>query len=379
MYKAIDKWLWPYFKSSLKRERANSPIHLMVAICDHFEPLSPRSEKSTDTGDRRVERWLREWPELARQFKDADGKHPKYSMFYPAEEAERPDRYVPMLKPLVQDQWAEIEVHIHHHNDTAKSLTTKLNQFRNFLHLEHGLLGIDANDTPGYAFIHGNWALCNSHPSGDWCGVNEELDVLLQTGCYVDYTFPSLPSPTQPRRFCNSIYYAQTQPNQNRSYDKGTHARVGYERNPNELLLIQGPVGLNWKSRSKHVFPRIENGDLCATNPPSSIRADLWVKQQVHVPGRPEWIFIKLHTHGCIEGNTDVLLGDPLKKTFHYLQNKYNDGKTFALHYVSAREMYNIAKAAIDGKTGNPDLWRDHVYRPPMAFSTHTNSQSPSS
>ena len=370
MYKAADKWLWPYFRSVFRRPYVSSgPVHIMLAICDHYEPLGPRAEKNSDIGDRRVERWLREWPELARQFKDADGKHPKYSMFYPAEEAEKPDRYVPMLKPLVQDQWAEIEVHIHHRKDTAKSLATKLNQFRDFLHLEHGLLGKDADDKPGYAFIHGNWALCNSHPSGDWCGVNEELDVLLQTGCYVDYTFPSIPSPTQPKRFCNSIYYAQTQPNQNRSYDKGTHASVGYKRSSNELLLIQGPVGLNWKWRNKGILPRIENGDLCSSNPPSPLRADLWIKQQVHVQGRPDWIFVKLHTHGCIEYNTDVLLNDPLKKTLHYLENKYDDGKKFVLHYVSAREMYNIANAAIDGKSGHPDLWRNYTYKAPKITS----------
>jgi hypothetical protein len=50
-----------------------------------------------------------------------------------------------------------------------------------------------------YGFVHGNWALCNSRPDGDWCGVNEELTVLAQTGCYADFTFPSAPSPTQPR------------------------------------------------------------------------------------------------------------------------------------------------------------------------------------
>ena len=259
-------------------------------------------------------------------------------------------------------------MHIHHRNDTAESLTHKLNQFRDFLHLDHGLLGYDKQNKPGYAFIHGNWALCNSHPSGDWCGVNEELDVLLETGCYIDYTFPSLPSPTQPKNFCNSVYYAHTQPNKNRSYDKGEHAKVGYKEKPNELLLLQGPVGLNWKSRSKGIFPRIENSDLCGTNPPTPLRADLWIKQHVHVIGRPEWVFVKLHTHGCIEGNTNVLLGNSLSKTFDYLGNEYNDGKTFALHYVSAREMYNIAKAAIDGNRGDPKQWRDYCYSPPEAI-----------
>jgi hypothetical protein len=104
---------------------------------------------------------------------------------------------------------------------------------------------------------------------------------------------------------------------------------------------------------------------LCSSNPPTPLRADLWIKQHVHVSERPDWIFVKLHTHGCIEGNTDVLLGDSLKKTFHHLENKYNDGTNFALHYVSAREMYNIAQAAIDGKSGDPKKWRDYAYRPP--------------
>ena len=36
----------------------------------------------------------------------------------------------------------------------------------------------------------------------------------------------------------------------------------------------------------------------------------------------------------------------------------YNDGTRWALHYVTAREMYNVACAAMAGKTGNP---ADHV------------------
>ena len=44
---------------------------------------------------------------------------------------------------------------------------------------------------------------------------------------------------------------------------------------------------------------------------------------------------------------------------FTYLESKYNDGKNYVLHYVSAREMYNIAVAAEAGKTGNPGEYRD--------------------
>ena len=47
------------------------------------------------------------------------------------------------------------------------------------------------------------------------------------------------------------------------------------------------------------------------------------------------------------------------------LTTRYNDGRRWALHYVTAREMYNIAIAAMDGKTGDPGAYRDYVLPPP--------------
>ena len=46
-----------------------------------------------------------------------------------------------------------------------------------------------------------------------------------------------------------------------------------------------------------------------------------------------------------------------------YLQDTYNDGVAWRLHYVTAREMYNIVKAAEAGETGDPGRCRDYVYR----------------
>jgi hypothetical protein len=37
-----------------------------------------------------------------------------------------------------------------------------------------------------------------------------------------------------------------------------------------------------------------------------------------------------------------------------HLESVYNDGKNYVLHYVTAREMYNIVKAAEAGKSGDP-------------------------
>ena len=35
------------------------------------------------------------------------------------------------------------------------------------------------------------------------------------------------------------------------------------------------------------------------------------------------------------------------------------------LHYVTAREMYNIAAAAMDGAEGDPNDYRDYLIAPP--------------
>jgi hypothetical protein len=79
------------------------------------------------------------------------------------------------------------------------------------------------------------------------------------------------------------------------------------------------------------------------------------------VEGRPEWIFVKVHTHGTQERDTDTLLGEPMDRAFSHLESHYNDGTDWKLHYVSAREMYNIAKAAEAGLAGDPGQYRDHV------------------
>jgi hypothetical protein len=39
---------------------------------------------------------------------------------------------------------------------------------------------------------------------------------------------------------------------------------------------------------------------------------------------------------------------------------RYNDGRDWKLHYVSAREMFNVARAAMDGKGGDPSAYFDY-------------------
>jgi len=48
-----------------------------------------------------------------------------------------------------------------------------------------------------------------------------------------------------------------------------------------------------------------------------------------------------------------------------HLNEKYNDGDNYFLHYVSSREMYNIIKAAEACKKGNPNEYRDFILTKP--------------
>jgi hypothetical protein len=255
---------------------------------------------------------------------------------------------------------------LHHDNDTEANFCKGMADFCKILHERHGALPCDrVTGELRFGFIHGNWCLDNSRPDGRWCGINNELVLLRQLGCYADFTLPSAPSDTQTRTI-NSIYYATDDPHAPKSHDTGTPVRVGGTAS-GDLMLIQGPLGLNWRDRRFGVIPRIENADVRGGQPPTSERVDAWVRTGVHVQGRPEWVFIKIHTHGTQEADMDTLLGAPVDAMHSYLESAYNDGKRHVLHYVSAREAYNIAKAAEAGRQGNPHDYRDFALPPPKS------------
>ena len=204
MFRAIDKWLAGYLKSAMTRPKdVPGPRHLMFCLADHFEPFERNAtqEKAAEF----VARWTAEFPAIAGKYRDADGMKPRHTFFYPQEEYD--EDCVGRLSNICAQRIGEVEIHLHHRNDTKEGFRSKLESFRGILRQKHGLLGDDKEGKVRYGFIHGNWALCNSRPDGDWCGVNEELGILRETGCYADFTFPSAPSPTQPR-MVNAIYYA---------------------------------------------------------------------------------------------------------------------------------------------------------------------------
>jgi hypothetical protein len=55
-------------------------------------------------------------------------------------------------------------------------------------------------------------------------------------------------------------------------------------------------------------------------------------------------------------------------EAFHEAINReFNDGERYRLHYVTAREMVNVVRAAEAGRYGNPGEYRDYMLPPPPA------------
>ncbi|HZK79887.1 MAG TPA: hypothetical protein VFC46_02445, partial [Humisphaera sp.] len=311
--RSLNRWLPTYVRDTHRRRPCprSTPIHVLLCVCDHYEPQC--GQATAEQSAARVEAWITQYPKLFSRFHDSDGLPPQHTFFFPLDEYDA--AHVDALATLCRDGFGEIEIHLHHENDTTDSLQKKLRAGAQLLHDRHGLLPRDKHTGDlKYGFVHGNWALCNSRPDGRWCGVNNELDVLRETGCYCDFTLPSAPSPTQTRKI-NSVYYAVDRPGHPKSHDRGTN--VGESPAPaNSLMLIQGPLLLDWQNRKWGLLPRIENGNLQATQPPSMRRLDLWLKARIQVPARPDWFFVKLYTHGATEKNQTVMLGDAMAK-FH--------------------------------------------------------------
>ncbi len=352
--KNLQYWLRDYGRHLVRRARAPQPRgrrHILFALCDHYEPLWGGA--TDEVGHARVDVWAQRYPALG-EFRDSDGRPPRHGWFFPGEEY-RP-HFLDQLAKLARAGFGEVEFHLHHDGDTAASLAPRIAQ-----HLatfsEHGHLSRDGRGGFRWAFIHGNWSLANGRPDGKWCGVDDELPMLHELGCYVDLTFPSAPDPCQPDKV-NQIYWPVGDLTKRRSYEHGERARVGTHHD-DRLLMITGPLAFARKGRGV----RIENGAITGDDPPSAARVATWVDQGIHIAGRPEWVFVKVHTHGAIENTASSLFGDGGRQLHTALRARMRGGDS--LHYVTAREMFNVARAAMDGKTGDPNGYFDYVVPPP--------------
>jgi hypothetical protein len=336
---------------SPRRNKVGDIRHVFIAVCDHYEPMWQRPARHVQC--ERVDRWVTGYPMAVAGLSDSDGRPPQHTFFYPGDEYDA--EHVDQIAGLCRRGFGDVEIHLHHRHDTSASLCEKIEIYRDILVQRHGLLRKDESGRIRYGFIHGNWALDNSRPDGDWCGVNDEITILRNTGCYADFTMPAAPSPCQTMTV-NRIYYAVDDPKRPKSHDQGVQARVGQTPPVDGLLMIQGPLGFDWSDRKYGLLPRLENGDLTQRRPASLSRFRLWCQAGISVAGREDWLFVKLHTHGAQEANSQMLLGEQMRsfhenlKCFSESTNvQARNGSGFSYHYVTAWEMTGLVQQAERG------------------------------
>jgi hypothetical protein len=348
------------------RRSVDSPVHLILALADHFEPSIdpedgqkrvPRIEQ-----ERRLERWRDEYPRVVDRWRDSDGRPLVHTYFYPAEQYD--EGLLEILADHCHAGWGETEIHFHHgisEPDTPENTRRLLSDFRDRLGYKHRCLALEEGSwEPRYCFVHGNFALANS-AEGRCCGVDSEMKILAETGCYADFTLPTAPRHPSQTAKTNSLYECALPLEERAPQRKGIDLRLGHK--PRTLpLIIQGPLLIDLKRSLTSRRLVIENGAITLPNPLSLHRLSLWKQAQIHVHGRTEWLFIKLHCHSMDPTQTDVVIGGAFRRFLEELVGGAESRKE-TLHFVTTREMANIALAACDGKDGNPGEYRDYRFK----------------
>jgi hypothetical protein len=343
--------------------------HLIFSLADHFEPAilpaTPAEPAPRDVQEQRLEKWCRVYPKMFDQWRDSSGFPFVHTYFYPAEQSD--PCLVERLAQHCHAGWGEIEVQLHHGvhvPDTPENTRRQLVEFRDFLVTLGCLSRTPGDQKPRYGFVHGNWALANSG-GGRYCGVDAEMQILADTGCFADFTLPSAPNAAQVSKI-NLIYECGLPLASRAPHRRAKPLRSGLP--PTTFpLIIEGPLLIDFGKRKNGRLPvKIENAAVTGLNPASLRRLQLWMRAAITVIGRPDWLFIKLHCHGMDPRDESSMVGEAAQRFMQDLGDWVRENPDNHLHFVTGREMVNIALAATDGHEGNPTDYRDYRLRPQL-------------
>ena len=346
---------------------AAEPTDIIVSFVDHWEP-------NVASGAGPVLEWAQRYAAFANRHRDWDGRPLRHSWFQAnTNQSDTPEAMRALTEPILRlcyDGYGEIGIHIHHgeQGTQEENYARFVSQTRAFIEALHRYgIAVTAEERPrtAFGFVHGMWALDNSRdlgglgtgiPNPQHCGVNRELQALRELGCFADFTFPAW-GPMNPI-IRDAFFYAQD--------DDSTGS---YRRDGNTRLMSVG--GADWgdlliMSGPSDPWPAVDAAGRLA---PESF--DEWAAKGVGVGGQNDWVFVKIHCHGyqqslisqpdSLREGVAALWGDTAERFWSYVESTYNDGVLYRLHYVSAREAYNIAKAGEAGMTGNPFHYRNYV------------------
>lgn len=356
-------WLarYPFVRANSLLNRSSEKKHIIFTVANHFEPSwKAKGFYDLESQYRRLEDWHKMARKTSEAVIDADGTRFRHTNFYPAEQYDY--KLLEQMAAMQREGLGDVEIHLHHGieaPDTAENLRHSLAEFRDRLAEDHKCLSrFDGAGQPMYAFVHGNLALGNSC-GGKFCGVDDEMRILQETGCYVDMTLPSAPDETQVPML-NTIYECGLPLNEKMPHRTGTRV-AAFGNQPQLPLIFTGPLVFNWTRRVKGIpVPRLDDGALVYNQPMDLARLNRWISADVTVKNRPEWVFVKLYCHGFFDHDQSACIGEDARRFFSEIIENGEKTGDYKIHFATAREAFNMVSAAIDGKNGTPNDFRDY-------------------
>jgi hypothetical protein len=135
-------------------------------------------------------------------------------------------------------------------------------------------------------------------------------------------------------------------------------------------MIFEGPLVFDWSRRIRSIpVPRLDDGALAQNYPLTLQRFERWRSSRISVVGRPEWIFIKLYSHGFFDWDQDAMIGSQMRKFMNELMELAEKTQNFKIYFASCREAFNMVMAAVDGHSGSPGQYRDYKLKQIMTMS----------
>ena len=238
----------------------------------------------------------------------------------------------------------EVEFHFHHDFDTAETLRPALQRALD----QFGAFGFNRtiDGKTRFAFVHGNFGLDNSN-GPFYCGVSTEIAMLHELGAFADFTFPSVYQDSQPS-VVNRIYAAKDD-ERPKSYDRPLPLSA-LTRGEADLMIFEGPLVFSPTWNLRRLFLELDNGDIHQAMQASPGRVDRWVRADVP---RPRAARVAFHQdvrprRGDARGHRGGY-GSAIRRDAELHGAALQRRHQYVLHYVTARQAYNVAMAAADG------------------------------
>jgi hypothetical protein len=299
----------PYFLVTKK----HTAVHILVMIANQLDLSS--GNPSPDEVERRLSAWERRYPESINRHYDADGARPRHTWFLSPEEHD--EQRLLRLSRMCFNRLGEIEA-----SDMPRGMPGDYYFTKARTCGAHEYFDVSKKSVvPAYVMMR-----------------NGQERVPLFPGCFAEVRF--LEHEHSSAILTSALAEGKT--------------------------FFSFPVinGVNWFEPRNIVYPDHEAGEITPRAMPGRLRSIWWVHNGSRVEKNTQWVFVVVAVRGADPGAAELMLGKSAQHLYNSFENLYNDGNRFCTHYVTAREMANIASAAVAGKIGNPHMYRDWVVPP---------------